>query len=564
MPTEYTHPGVYIEEIPSQPKPIEGVATSTTAFLGWTSEGAADKVESIESWTDFENKFGGLDPRSLLGYSVRHFFDNGGREACVVRLGGDEPLHPNTPEFHDSLFPDDEHGGLYQLDHVDIFNLLCVPGETDPTIIAKLQKFCRDRRGFLIVDCAETAGVQDLKNGPGNITGDDAINSAFYFPWIVAPDETGQPRAFPPCGFVSGVYARTDTNRGVWKAPAGSDGSVTGAFEPSKEITDGDNELLNPLAVNCIRSFPERGTIIWGARTLRGGNQFGSEWKYVPVRRMALFIEESICRGLEWAVFEPNDEPLWTKIRQMVENFLFGLFRQGALQGTKSDEAYFVRCGRDTMTQNDIDSGIVNIEIGFAALKPAEFVIIRLQQLAGQTRPAPVPHIDTLAELIESAITRKTMILSERVTACIDEIVREMTSRQRGNAIFVGEKGTGKTMAAGLIAEQLGTKLYRVDLSSVVSEYIGETEKNLDRIFKAAEEAGVVLLFDEADALFGKRSEVKDAHDRYANIEIGYLLQRLEEHKGLAILTANSKQNIDEAFKRRLCYLVDFPFASET
>jgi phage tail sheath protein FI len=295
-------------------------------------------------------------------------------------------LKPNDPAFETALLPTSGSGGLYQLDRVDLFNLLCVPGETGVSTISTLEKFCRDRRAFLIADSVDGATFDSLENGPGNITGDNAINAAFYYPWITAADplQENRPRAFPPCGFVAGIYARTDAARGVWKAPAGSEASITGALGVSATLTNDENGVLNPLAINCIRNFPVYGTVIWGARTLQGNDEQASEWKYVPVRRTALFIEESLYRGTQWVVFEPNDEPLWAQIRLNVGAFMQNLFRQGAFQGTTPQEAYFVKCDKETTTQNDINLGIVNIVVGFAPLKPAEFVVIQLQQMAGQ------------------------------------------------------------------------------------------------------------------------------------------------------------------------------------
>ena len=178
--------------------------------------------------------------------------------------------------------------------------------------------------------------------------------------------------------------ARTDSARGVWKAPAGIEATLAGVAELTVKLTDGENGILNPLGVNCLRSFPVIGRVAWGARTLRGADQLADDYKYVPVRRLALFIEESLYRGTQWVVFEPNDEPLWAQIRLNVGAFMHGLFRQGAFQGQTPRDAYFVKCDRETTTQNDINLGIVNIVVGFAPLKPAEFVIIKLQQIAGQ------------------------------------------------------------------------------------------------------------------------------------------------------------------------------------
>ncbi len=296
-------------------------------------------------------------------------------------------LAPNDGAFETALMPVSGTGGLYQLDRVDLFNLLCVPGETKASVIStNLEPFCRARRAFLIADCVDGATVDSLRNGPGAITGNDAINAAFYFPWVIAADplQQNRPAAFSPCGFVAGIYARTDATRGVWKAPAGSEASLTGALGVSTVLTNAENGVLNPLAINCIRNFPAYGTVIWGARTLQGNDEQGSEWKYVPVRRTALFIEESLYRGTQWVVFEPNDEPLWAQIRLNIGAFMHNLFRQGAFQGKTPNDAYFVKCDKETTTQNDINLGIVNIVVGFAPLKPAEFVVIQLQQMAGQ------------------------------------------------------------------------------------------------------------------------------------------------------------------------------------
>jgi hypothetical protein len=294
------------------------------------------------------------------------------------------PLVVNDGTFNTAILGS---GGVGLLDRIDLFNLLCVPGESDPTTLGLLEKFCRDRRAFLIVDCAQNDDVDDVDDGPdGGLTGTNGINAAFYFPWLIAPDplQENRPGEFPPCGFVAGLYARTDANRGVWKAPAGTEASLTGVLGPKIVLTDDENGVLNPQAVNCIRNFPVFGTISWGARTLQGNDQIGSEWKYIPVRRTALFIEETLYRALKWVVFEPNDEPLWAQIRLNVGAFMNDLFRQGAFQGKTPRDAYFVKCDKETTTQSDINRGIVNIVVGFAPLKPAEFVIVKIQQMAGQ------------------------------------------------------------------------------------------------------------------------------------------------------------------------------------
>ena len=290
--------------------------------------------------------------------------------------------------------------GIYALLKLEtqIFNLLCIPPLTrtrdvDPaTTLSEALNLCLEKRALLIVDAPSAwgdtaAAVAGMANFPLN--GDSACNAAMFFPRLRVPDSTrgGQVDFFAPCGVVAGVFARTDTQRGVWKTPAGLDASLNGVPELSVRLTDAENGQLNPLGLNCLRIFPVAGRVVWGSRTLRGAHQLASEWKYVPVRRTALFIEESLYRGTQWVVFEPNDEPLWARIRFDVGAFMNGLFRQAAFQGRTPREAYFVKCDKETNPQKDIDRGIVNVLVGFAPLKPAEFVVIRIQQRASQIEP---------------------------------------------------------------------------------------------------------------------------------------------------------------------------------
>ena len=284
--------------------------------------------------------------------------------------------------------------GLYQLEKADLFNLLCIlpdarGGDVPDEVYQKALSYCVKRRAMLIVDpkdgwnsvSAAQTGVSGM-----NLTGDAARNAAIFFPRIKQADPKldGQIETFVPCGAIAGVMARTDAQRGVWKAPAGIDAALNGVAGLQVEMTDAENGLLNPLGINCLRTFPVFGRVVWGARTLRGADVAADEYKYIPVRRLALFIEESLYRGTQWVVFEPNDEPLWAQIRLNVGAFMHNLFRQGAFQGRTPREAYFVKCDKEATTQNDINLGIVNILVGFAPLKPAEFVIIKLQQMAGQ------------------------------------------------------------------------------------------------------------------------------------------------------------------------------------
>ncbi len=281
--------------------------------------------------------------------------------------------------------------GLYALDRADIFNLLCIPpykadGTVDDEVLTSAATYCEMRRAFLIVDSPVSWSTKKAVTDAGGAVAINSRNAAVFFPRLRAPNPLrgGSVDDFPACGAVAGVIARTDAQRGVWKAPAGLDATLNGVQELSVALNDAENGELNTLGVNCLRAMPGAGRVVWGARTLQGNDRLASEWKYVPVRRLALHVEESLYRGLQWVVFEPNDEALWSQIRLNAGSFMQQLFRQGAFAGTSPRQAYFVKCDRETTTAADANLGIVNILVGFAPLKPAEFVVLQLQQMAGQ------------------------------------------------------------------------------------------------------------------------------------------------------------------------------------
>ena len=291
-----------------------------------------------------------------------------------------------------------DKAGLFALENADLFNLLCIPpyksnGNVETALVVEAAAYCEKKRAMLIIDppttwdtVTEVIGNPTANPPTGIMVFGTSQNAAFFFPRLRQPNPLRENKLedFVPCGAVAGVFARTDAQRGVWKAPAGLDATLVGVPQLTVSLTNEENGQLNPLGVNCLRTMPAAGRVVWGSRTRKGNDQLASEWKYIPVRRTALFIEESLYRALQWVVFEPNDEPLWAQIRLNVGAFMNSLFRQGAFQGQSAREAYFVKCDKDTTTQNDIDRGIVNILVGFAPLKPAEFVVIKLQQIAGQ------------------------------------------------------------------------------------------------------------------------------------------------------------------------------------
>lgn len=275
------------------------------------------------------------------------------------------------------------------------FNLFVVPPltrtkEVSAETLGKINQYCAQRRAMLLIDAtSDWTSVASAADGIETIRSSFSIkkNAAIFFPQLKMPDPMRENRtaAFPPSGAIAGICARTDATRGVWKSPAGIEATFSGVSEFSVKMSDAENGRLNILGINCLRNLPGGiGNVVWGSRTLDGADRLASEWKYLAVRRMALFLEESLYQGTQWVVFEPNDEPLWSQIRLNIGAFMHGLFRQGAFQGRSPREAYFVRCDKTTTTQNDINRGIVNIEVGFAPLKPAEFVIIKFSQIAGE------------------------------------------------------------------------------------------------------------------------------------------------------------------------------------
>jgi phage tail sheath protein FI len=382
-------PGVCIEESSGEPPAIEGVATSATAFVGYVGLGPVNKATEITSFADFEDVFGSLDPNFPLTYAVQQFFVNGGSRAFVVRV-----VPEGAAVAADAVrgVPDAKTG-IYALDDVDLFNLLVLPDSAaadSASVIAAALAYCELRRAFMVVD--PPSDVRTLAQAEAWIEAAGtprSANGAAYFP---RQQVDHAPRAdrlpvLSCAGAIAGLYAQTDATRGVWSAPAGSKASLSGPASLELVLTDLESETINARGLNALRLFSGQGVVVWGARTLLGADRAASEWKYVPVRRTALFLEESVDRGTQWVVFEPNGEPLWAQIRLSVSAFLQGLFRQGAFQGASPAEAYFVKCDAQTTTQADIDLGVVSMLVGFAPLKPAQFVVLRISRRA-QARDA--------------------------------------------------------------------------------------------------------------------------------------------------------------------------------
>lgn len=354
---------------------IAGVGTSIAGFVGEAPGAPCKDAVNVSSFAKFERAFGGLSPGLELGYAVAQYFANGGREAWVAAVPAGTRL-------------DD---GLARLDAAGTIGLLCLPGEADVTVLRAALEYAERRRAFLLVDPAdpEQDRVLALIDAVG---GSNTANGAAFYPSVRIPDPLagGSLRTCPPGGTVAGMYARNDVARGVWSAPAGPQAPLAGVAEVVVDLGEREISVLTAAGLNCIRRLPDAGIVVWGARTLASVLP-GSEWKYVNVRRLALFIEESLDRGTRWAVFEPNDEQLWDRLRAQCTLFLDQLFRARAFPGRTAEEAFFVRCGRDTITQDDIDQGRVNVVVGFAPVRPAEFVILDIVQ---NLTPAGYPDRD--------------------------------------------------------------------------------------------------------------------------------------------------------------------------
>ena len=367
---EYLAPGVYVEETCSKVRSIEGVPTSTAAFIGATliTPLPPDCAERrrLTSFLDFEQQYGGLDdlqtaqgPRcNYIAHAARAFFYNGGRQLYVGHVAVDAPAE----EYAAALQALPESGGI---------SVIAAPGYSTLPAAAEIQRALvehvsqPERFRFAVLDAPPATTIDEVLAARSGI---DSSYAAMYYPWIT----TANSLQLPPSGFVCGILARVDAARGVWKAPANE--AVIDAADLQAAIDSQEQERLNAQGINCIRSFPSRGILLWGARTMSSD----PEWKYVNVRRYFIYLEQSIFDGLQWVVFEPNGEPLWEAVRQTITSFLLNNWRSGALMGAKPEEAFFVRCDASTMTQNDIDNGRLIVEIGIAPVRPAEFVILRI------------------------------------------------------------------------------------------------------------------------------------------------------------------------------------------
>ena len=377
---EYKSPDISIEEIQSGTKPISGVSTNCTGFVGTAAYDDVPVGEPtlITSWDQFVEKFGRFDKdrAPFLPPAIYGFFRNGGKECYVVRV----KASATNEDYIGATTGSQSKTGLSALSDIESVSIICIPGITSNIVQRAMIEHCKKMGNrFCILDPPSKADVVAIKKHRSNLVSEKGFG-ALYYPWIKASIETTENDRVmniqdfvPPSGYIAGVYARIDFERGVWKAPANA--IIIGATEVELDLPQKVRDELNLAGINCIRNLGEGVIIVWGARTLA----LDPEWKYVSVRRLFIFLEESIRVATQWVVFEPNDIPLWVRVKPNIEQFLTSLWKDGALMGTKPNNAFFVRCGfGTTMTQDDIDNGRLIILIGIASVRPTEFVIFRI------------------------------------------------------------------------------------------------------------------------------------------------------------------------------------------
>lgn len=349
--TERLAPGVYIEEVQFASSPIQGVSTSTAGFVAVTGQGPL--LGPLSSFSDFE-RVATPNLGVNLPLAVRGFFENGGQQCFISQIAATDPLET----------------GLVALD-AHAISIICCPD--DPTVqssAAAMAAHCEQRKDRMCILQSPQPIVPVVTHQPPV----RSTYAAYYYPWITVTSLDGSSTVtIPPSGHVAGIYAQTDSTRGVWAAPANV--QLVGVAALSQDLTQAESDALNSRGVDVIRTFPAQGIRVWGSRTTTNQD---SDYKYVPVRRFMIFLEQSIAKGLQWAVFEPNGPALWAGVRSSVENFLRSVWKQGALQGSTQQEAFFVRCDLTTMTQNDLDNGRLVCIVGVAPVAPAEFVTIQI------------------------------------------------------------------------------------------------------------------------------------------------------------------------------------------
>lgn len=378
---EFRHPGVYVEETGS--RAIAPAPTAVAAFVGHTMLGPVGRPVAVTSFTEFAQAFGGLADSSELSYAVLQYFRNSGERALIVRVAESDTGLPGIEDLIEAL---------RCLEREAAFTLLVVPDCTRPgqplgtasafppeemnRLWQAAVELCFATRAFLIVD--PPMELRDIAAARAWLDGLPVVHRDFaatYLPWLAVADPLhGSQRPCAPGGSIAGLIARIDRQSGCWKAPAGPQATLSNVKALAADYTDAHATAIGPLGLNVVRRIAGPEIVCWGARTLLAAG----DWRYVPTRRLASHIERSVEAGTGWAAFEPAGEPLLRVLEKETRGFLHRLFASGAFVGQKAEEAYYVRCDRQTMRPGDADEGIAMVEIGFAPIRPAEFVVVRI------------------------------------------------------------------------------------------------------------------------------------------------------------------------------------------
>ncbi|MDR2572710.1 MAG: phage tail sheath subtilisin-like domain-containing protein [Oscillospiraceae bacterium] len=386
---EYLSPGVYVEKYDSGAIPMQGAFTDIAGFIGLAEKGPiTGKPQLVKSFEDYKKIYGGYLSEAEYGssrylpYSVEQYFNNGGSRAYIMRLSIEKVNTSGavkTTDIHPDVYIGTDNGpgmrtGLQAFIEIDDVSAILIPGVTAPEVQRALITFCENKKTCVaILDLPiDRTDAKDAVNYQGIY---ESSYAAYYHPWIQFYDALKERNAFfPPSGAIAGIYARTDAEKGVNKAPANE--IVRACTGISVNIKDCDQDILNAKGINIIRSFTGRGIRVWGART----TSTNAEWKYINIRRLFIYVEQSIRLNTQWVIYEQNQEPLWVRVKNTVEMFLNYCQQTGMLAGNFASEAFFVECGRTTMSQNDIDNCKLICKVGVALLKPSEFIIFNITQ----------------------------------------------------------------------------------------------------------------------------------------------------------------------------------------
>lgn len=346
--------------------------TSVTAFVGAHDEGPANVAALVEDYAGFEAVFGTASKGTPLALSVHAFFSNGGKIAYVVRSNAADAGVRAAHALHQ---------GLYALEEVELFNLLCLPGIGDPGVLKAADDYCRDRGALLLADApVQAQTVEDVL--AAYAAWPRSSHAAVFHPWVYIEAADGKRHLAPPCGGIAGMLARNDEARGVWKAPAGNTARLEGVRALHASVSEADAAKLASAGVNCLRMASSLGAVCWSARTRYPDDLPMPQLAQIPARRMANFLEDSLVPALDWTRFERNDVPLWTHVAAQAEEFMHGLFIAGAFQGMTESEAYSVRCGPDSIRPEDLSQGRVGVDLRFSPIAANQFVQVRVHCLA--------------------------------------------------------------------------------------------------------------------------------------------------------------------------------------